>query len=59
MKLKDFFPEKKVNLSDFDFGDIVTCHFREPEFYGDYPKLVNVEIRFQSPYISLLDKDNI
>ena len=54
VKLKDFFPERKVNLDDFDFGDIVKCNFREPEFYGDYPKLVSVELEYQSPYVDLL-----
>lgn len=54
VKLKDFFPERKVNLDDFEFGDIVKCEFREPEFYGDYPKLISVEMGYQSPYIGLL-----
>ena len=56
VKQKDFFPERKVNLGDFDFGDIVKCDFREPEFYGDYPKLISVEMAYQSPYVGLLAK---
>ena len=54
VKSKDFFPERKVNLDDFEFGDIVKCEFREPEFYGDYPKLISVELEYQSPYVELL-----
>ncbi len=56
VRLGEFFPEKKVDLSDFDFGDIVKCEFREPEFYGDYPKLISMEMAYQSPYVGLLAK---
>ena len=58
IKIADFFPEKKINLSDFDFGDIVSCEFRAPEFYGDYPKLVSVEVQYGSPYTELVKKYN-
>ncbi len=56
VKLGEFFPERKVNLEDFDFGDIVTCDFREPEFTGDYPKLISVTLAYQSPYVELIGK---
>ena len=54
-KAKDFFPERKVNLDDFDFGDIVKCEFKEPEFVGDFAKLVSVELEYQSPYVGMLE----
>lgn len=56
VRLGEFFPERKVDLTDFDFGDIVECKFKEPEFYGDFPKLISVDIAYQSPYIDLLKK---
>ena len=56
VKLGDYFPERHVNLADFEFGDIVECTFSEPEFMGDYPKLVSCEMAFQSPYVELLAK---
>ncbi len=58
VKLGDFFPERRVNLNEFEFGDIVKCDFREPEFYGDFPRLVSVTMAYQSPYVGLLAKYN-
>ena len=55
-KIGEFFPERKVNLADFDFGDILKCEFREPEFFGDYPRLVSVEVAYGAPYVDLLAK---
>lgn len=57
VRLGDFFPEKKVDLTQFDFGDIVECEFKEPEFYGDFPKLVDVQVKFGSPYIEILKRN--
>ncbi len=54
VKVKDVFPERKVNLNDFEFGDIVECTYEAPEFYGDFPKLISVELMYQSPYVELL-----
>lgn len=56
VRLCDFFPENKIDLTDFDFGDIVKCSFRPAEFYGDFPKLLSVEIAYQSPYVDLLKR---
>ena len=56
VRLCDFFPEHKIDLVDFEFGDIVKCVFREAEFFGDFPKLLSVEIEYQSPYVTLLKK---
>lgn len=56
VRLSDFFPESKIDLTDFDFGDIVKCTFRPAEFFGDFPKLLSVEIAYQSPYVDLLKR---
>ncbi len=56
VRLGDFFPENKIDLTDFDFGDIVNCTFRPAEFFGDFPKLLSVEIAYQSPYVDLLKR---
>lgn len=56
VRIGEFFPERPVKLEDFDFGDIVNCEFREPEFYGDYPKLVSCEIAYGSPYVEIMQR---
>ena len=56
VKISEYFPEIFGDLADFEFGDIVECTFREPEFMGDYPKLVSCEMAFQSPYVELFAK---
>ena len=58
VRIGDFFPEKKLDLTQFDFGDIVECEFREPEFMGDYPKLIDVQVKFGAPYIDILKRFN-
>lgn len=55
-KIGDFFPKKPVRLEEFAFGDIVNADFEEPEFAGDFPKLLSIEMAYQSPYIDLLPK---
>ena len=56
IRIGDFFPEQKVDLTQFDFGDIVECKFREPEFMGDFPKLVDVQVKFGSPYLEIMKR---
>ena len=58
VRLGDFFPEKPVNLENFDFGDIVNCEFRQPEFFGDYPKLITCEIAYGSPYVDIFKRQS-
>lgn len=58
VRLGDFFPEKKVDLTQFDFGDIVECEFKEPEFFGDYPRLIDCQVKFGSPYVEILKRNN-
>lgn len=55
-KIGEFFPERKVDLADFEFGDILKCEFKEPEFFGDFPKLVSAEVAYGAPYVELLTK---
>ena len=56
--IEQYLAEKKLDLTQFDFGDIVECEFRAPEFMGDFPKLIDVQVKFGAPYIDILKRFN-
>lgn len=58
-RLCEFFPARKLDLGDFDFGDIVECAFKEPEFVGDFPTLLDCKIAYQSPYVDLIQRKKV